>query len=56
MNEYNHNAVNEFKKVFYNLNNRPPMDSEIIDNLKDKIELSTLLQIIELQNVGENTI
>ena len=56
MNEYNHNAVSDFKKVFYNLNNRPPMDSEIIDNLKDKIELSTLLQIIEIQNAGENTI
>ena len=56
MNEYNHNTVSEFKKVFYNLNNRPPMDSEIIDNLKDKIELSTLLQIIEIQNTGENTI
>jgi len=56
MNEYNHNAVSEFKKVFYNLNNRQPMDSEIIDNLKDKIELSTLLQIIEIQNTGENTI
>ena len=56
MNEYNHTTVSEFKKVFYNLNNRPPMDSEIIDNLKDKIELSTLLQIIEMQNTGENTI
>ena len=56
MNEYNHTTVSEFKKVFYNLNNRPPMDSEIIDNLKDKIELSTLLQIIEIQNTGENTI
>jgi hypothetical protein len=56
MNEYNHNTVSEFKKVFYNLNNRPPMDSEIIDNLKDKIELSTLLQIIEIQSTGENTI
>ncbi len=56
MNEYNHSAVSEFKKVFYNLNNRPPMDSEIIDNLKDKIELSTLLQIIEIQSTGENTI
>jgi hypothetical protein len=56
MNEYNHNTVSEFKKVFYNLNNRPPMDSEIIDNLKDKIELSTLLQIIEIQNIGDNTI
>jgi len=56
MNEYNHNAVSDFKKVFYNLNNREPMESEIIDNLKDKIELSTLLQIIELQSSGENTI
>jgi hypothetical protein len=56
MNEYNHNAVTEFKKVFYNLNNREPMDSEIIDNLKDKVELSTLLQIIEIQSTGENTI
>ena len=53
MNEYNHNAVSEFKKIFINLNNRPPMDSEIIDNLKDKIELSTLLQIIDIQNTGE---
>ena len=56
MNEYNHSAVSEFKKVFYNLNNREPMESEIIDNLKDKIELSTLLQIIEIQNAGDNTI
>ncbi len=56
MNEYNHSAVSEFKKVFYNLNNREPMESEIIDNLKDKIELSTLLQIIEIQNTGDNTI
>jgi len=56
MNEYNHTTVSEFKKVFYNLNNRPPMESEIIDNLKDKIELSTLLQIIYLQNVDEHTI
>jgi hypothetical protein len=56
MNEYNHTTVSEFKKVFYNLNNRQPMESEIIDNLKDKIELSTLLQIIELQNTGDNII
>jgi hypothetical protein len=56
MNEYNHNAVSEFKKIFCNLNNRHPMDSEIIDNLKDKIELSTLLQIIEIQNTVESSI
>jgi hypothetical protein len=47
LNDYNNNLVNEFKKVFYTLNNREPMDSEIIDNLKDKIELSTLVRIIE---------
>ena len=56
MNEYNHNTVSEFKKVFYNLNNRHPMDSEIIDNLKEKIELPTLLQIIEIQQTNDNTI
>jgi len=44
------------QRLFYNLNNRPPMDSEIIDNLKEKIELSTLLQIIEIQQTTENTI
>jgi hypothetical protein len=46
----NQNAiVSEFKNMFYNINNREPMQSEIIDNLKDKIELSTLKKIIEEQ-------
>jgi len=43
----NINLVKEFKKTFYNLNNREPMDTEIIDNLKDKIELSILTKIID---------
>ena len=43
----NINLVKEFKKTFYNLNNREPMDSEIIDNLKDKIELPILTKIID---------
>ena len=43
----NINLVKEFKKTFYNLNNRNPMDSEIIDNLKDKIELSILTKIVD---------
>jgi hypothetical protein len=47
INETNANLVKEFKKTFYNLNNRVPMDSEIIDNLKDKIELSVLTKLIE---------
>jgi len=47
INTMNINLVKEFKKTFYNLNNRNPMDSEIIDNLKDKIELSTLTKIVD---------
>ena len=35
--------------MFFNINNREPMQSEIIDNLKDKIELSILKKIIEEQ-------
>jgi hypothetical protein len=47
INTMNINLVKEFKRTFYNLNNREPMDSEIIDNLKDKIELSTLTKIVD---------
>ena len=47
INDTNANLVKEFKKTFFNLNNRVPMDSEIIDNLKDKIELSVLTKLIE---------
>ena len=49
VNEVQHNAVLEFKNMFFNINNREPMHSEIIDNLKDKIELSILKKIIEEQ-------
>jgi hypothetical protein len=45
----NKNLVKEFKRTFFNLNNREAMDSEIIDNLKDKMELSVLQNIIEEQ-------
>lgn len=49
----NRNIVKEFKRTFFNLNNREPMDSEIIDNLKDKIELSVLHGIIGEQKHQE---
>jgi hypothetical protein len=56
INQEHHNTVIEFKNMFYNINNRNPMQSEIIDNLKDKIELSILKKIIEEQQtfVQEN--
>jgi len=46
-NETNNNIVKDFKKTFFDLNNREPLDSEIIDNLKDKIELSILTKNID---------
>jgi hypothetical protein len=48
------NLVSEFKIMFYNLHNRHPMQSEIIDNLKDKIELSILKKIVEDQEFNDN--
>lgn len=46
--------VIDFKTLFYNLNNRYPMDNEIIDNLKEKIELDTLKKIIVTINKKAN--
>jgi hypothetical protein len=46
-NEMNIKMVTEFITLFNNLNNRQPMDTEIIDNLKDKIDIVTLHKIIE---------
>ena len=45
--ELNKKAVNDFIKLFNDLNNREPMDSEIIDNLKEKIDIETLQSIID---------
>jgi hypothetical protein len=47
LNEYNTKLLNEFIEIFYNLNNRNPMESEIIDNLKEKIDVETLKKLLE---------
>lgn len=39
--------ITGFQKTFHDLNNRDPLDSEIIDNLKDKIELTVLKKSLE---------
>ena len=36
-----------FQKTFYDINNREPLDTEIFDNLKDKIELTILTKTLE---------
>jgi hypothetical protein len=45
--EKNKKIVADFKITFYRINNRDALDSEIIDNLKDKLEMPILLKIIE---------
>jgi len=43
----NTEIVNNFKQTFFNLNNREPLNDEIIDNLKDKIDIASLTKILE---------
>jgi hypothetical protein len=38
--------VQTFKQTFFDINNRFPIDSEIIDNLKDKLDVEILEKII----------
>ena len=45
--KHNSEIILNFQKIFYDINNREPLDSEIIDNLKDKIELTILTKTIE---------
>ena len=44
--KHNVHMIEEFKKNFYNLNNRNAMDEEIIDNLHDQIEPDIIRNII----------
>ena len=45
--ELQRKMVVDFKKLFYDLNNREPIDTEIVDNLKDKIDANTLRKLID---------
>ena len=42
--------VSDFINLFKSLNNREPMESDVVDNLKDKIEVSKIKTIIESLN------
>ena len=45
--ELNKKIVSDFVVLFNNINNREPMESEIIDNLKDKIDVNTIKKVID---------
>jgi hypothetical protein len=46
-NENNNKLVNDFIQLFISLNNREPMETEVIDNLKDKIDVVTIKKILD---------
>jgi len=46
-NELNKKIVNDFINLFINLNNREPMESEIIDNLKEKIDPEIIKKMLD---------
>ena len=43
----NNKAVTDFIDHFKKLNNREPMETEIFDNLKDKVDIETIKKILE---------
>ena len=47
--DLNSKMVCEFIALFINLNNREPTETEIIDNLKEKLNVETIKKLI-----GEN--
>jgi hypothetical protein len=51
----NRDAVNSFKHTFYNLNNREPIEAEIIDNLADMMSPDIIRQILT-ENSAKNDI
>ena len=46
INEQNIKTLTDFIQLFTTINNREPMENEIIDNLKEKIDLETLKKIL----------
>jgi hypothetical protein len=55
-NEINKKIISDFIELFINLNNRQPMESEIIDNLKDKIDIDIITKFIENNNFIQTVI
>jgi hypothetical protein len=46
-NELNKKIIDDFVTMFINLNNREPIDTEIVDNLKDKIDAEVIKKYID---------
>ena len=46
-NDTNHKIVKDFIELFIKLNGREPMESEVSDNLKDKMDINIVQKIFE---------
>jgi hypothetical protein len=53
-NDLNNTIVKDFIISFNNLNNRDPLETEIVDNLKDKMNIKILEKIINQNKVNNN--
>jgi hypothetical protein len=47
--------VLNFQNTFYDINNRQPLETEIIDNLKDKLDINILTKTIEQLQKNKDT-
>ena len=52
-NELNRKIIDDFINLFINLNNREPMETEVIDNLKEKIDPGIIKKILD-ENKNKN--
>ena len=52
----NIDIIINFKQTFYEIHNRQALDVEIIDNLRDKIDISILEKLIEQIKIQEITL
>lgn len=53
VNELNIKALRDFVELFVNLNNREPMETEIFDNLKDKMDSATIKKLLDENKILE---
>jgi hypothetical protein len=47
INDQNMKQFSDFVDLFFRMNNRSPMESEIFDNLKDKMDVPTIKKLLE---------
>ena len=55
--EYYNKQISDFISLFNTANSREPLDSEILDNLRDKIDVNIITKFIEERNlINKNNI